>query len=103
MSEDRAAQTSAMIDPALIAPYLPEPGAFTVISAEWCGHCTRLKKMMRAEGIPYREVMIEEDAAAEQLAHLANGGSWLIPTVVTHTGELLVNPGITGIRAAFGR
>ncbi len=85
-----------------ITPYVPHPGAVTVFSAEWCGHCTQLKTMLAHEGIPYREIMIEEDAIAEQIANEANGGSWLIPTVVFSDGSVRVHPGLNGTRERLG-
>lgn len=86
-----------------VTPYLPGPGEVTVISAEWCGECTSLKKMLRSVEIPYREVMIEEDHVAEQVAIEANGGSWLIPTVVYADGSIDVNPGLKGVQHSLAR
>lgn len=85
-----------------LAPYLPEPGAVTVLSAEWCGHCKQLKSMLQHEQIAFREVMIETDSVAEEIAAEANGGSWLIPTVITATGQVLVHPRIKSVKAALG-
>lgn len=99
------AQASAAPTPADdgIQPYLPESGAVTVFSAEWCGHCKQLKTMLTHAGIPFREVLIEQDPVAERIASEANGGSWIIPTVVMENGDVLVHPGITGVQAAFER
>lgn len=95
--------TKHPINSARLAPYLPAPGTVTVFSATWCGHCTQLKRMLKAESIPYREVLIEEDAEAEAIASDANADSWVIPTVITEVGEILVHPGISGVRQAFAR
>lgn len=75
-------------------PYLPTPGALTVISAEWCGHCTTLKSMLKHAGIAYSEVMVEEVPDAEAIANEANSGSWLIPTVLFSDGSAAVNPSL---------
>ena len=80
-----------------LAPYLPSAGEVTVFSAEWCGYCTALKKMLRHTEITYREVLIEEDAAAEQIAADANGGDWIIPTVLYPDGSTAVNPGVKAV------
>lgn len=77
---------------ASLAQYLPEPGTVTVFSAVWCGHCTRLKSALTRLGIPYREVLIEEDPDAERLAIELNGGDWLIPTVLFSEGSARINP-----------
>jgi mycoredoxin len=75
-----------------VAPYLPEVGAVTVFSAVWCGHCSRLKAALSRTGVPFREVLIEEDPEAERIAIEANGGDWLIPTLLFSDGSALVNP-----------
>lgn len=82
--------------------YIPDAGEVTVLSAPWCGHCTRLKGQLGRYDIPYREVRIDEDPEAERIAVEANGGSWLIPTVLLPDGRALVNPSIATLRAALG-
>lgn len=81
--------------------YVPAEGAVTVFSAPWCGFCTQLKRQFERFGIPYRDVDIDQDSTAEKLAAEANGGAWLIPTVVLPDGSTLVNPGIEKVRAAL--
>lgn len=81
-----------------VSRYLPEAGAVTVLSATWCAHCIRLKTMLEHTGIPYREVLIEEDADAEQVAADANDGDWIIPTVLFADGSIRVHPGLTGVQ-----
>lgn len=90
-------------EPGDLAPYLPNPGSITIFSAVWCGYCRRLKLMLDRSEIPYREVLIEEDAAAEQLAIDINGGDWLIPTVVFSDGSTAVNPGLRGVLDGLAR
>ncbi len=97
MTEQRGADSDATLAADDVAPYLPEPGAVTVFSAEWCGHCTRLKTMLKHTGISYTEVLIEQDPQAERIAIAANGGDWLIPTVIFADGSARVNPGLTGV------
>ncbi|QBE50206.1 NrdH-redoxin [Leucobacter triazinivorans] len=80
-----------------LADYLPRPGSVTVFSAAWCGYCTALKAGLARAGTEVREVMIEEDPAAERIAIAANGGDWLIPTVVFSDGSIRVNPGVRGV------
>ena len=42
--------------------------SLTMYSTPWCGYCHRLKTMLRASGISYDEVDIEQDAAAADLS-----------------------------------
>lgn len=99
MGVDEAADVSA----AEVEPYLPEPGGVTVFSAVWCGYCTRLKAALRRTGIPFREVMIEEDPAAERIAVAVNGGDWIIPTVLFSDGSARVNPSAADVAAELAR
>lgn len=80
-----------------IADYLPQDGTVTVFSAPWCPFCTELKEQLVESRIEFREVLIEEDPKAEQLASDANGGDWIIPTVLFSDGSLSVNPGLDGV------
>lgn len=86
---------------ARLDPFRPADGAVTVFSADWCPYCTRLKGDLVAESIEFREVMIEQDAAAEQVAAEINGGDWIIPTVVYADGAAQVNPSIDQVRATL--
>lgn len=63
-----------------------------VFSATWCGHCTRLKGQLDRLDLAYDTVDV--DKQPEHLPRLAeaNGGDWLIPTVIFPDGEVLVNP-----------
>ena len=90
--------SSIALDPVDVAAYLPAPGRVTLLSATWCGHCSRLKTMLSRTGIEFTEVMVEDDPVAERLAIEANGGDWLIPTVIYADGTAGVNPGLAGVR-----
>ncbi|WP_449281394.1 glutaredoxin domain-containing protein [Leucobacter sp.] len=94
---DESEAREPRISPDELAGYLPERGSVTVFSAVWCGYCTSLKTMLSRSGISFREVMIEEDPAAERIAIEANGGDWLIPTVLFSDGSTRVNPGVRGV------
>jgi len=41
-------------------------------TTSWCGYCARLKKVLKAEGIAFTEVDIEEDPAAAQIVASVN-------------------------------
>ena len=82
-------------------PYVPSPGTVTIFSAPWCGYCTRLKADLDRAGIGYTEIDIDQDAAAAQVAADANGGDWIIPTVVYADGGTQVNPGVLKVQATL--
>lgn len=86
-----------------LAAYTPPADEVTVFSAVWCGYCRRLKMMLTRSGIPFREVLIEDDPQAEAVAIEANGGDWLIPTVVFSDGSVAVNPGLRGVLDGLAR
>jgi mycoredoxin len=71
----------------------------TMYTTTWCGYCTRLKAMLRREGIDYTEVNIETDEDAAELVMRVNGGNRTVPTVVFPNGAALTNPTIADVKA----
>lgn len=65
----------------------------------WCGYCHRLKTMLKAAGISYDEVNIEQDAAAAEFVSSVNGGNRTVPTVKFADGSTLTNPSANEIKA----
>lgn len=76
----------------------PTP-APVVYSAEWCGHCVRLKAQLDREGIAYDEVDVDATPAALAKLEALNGGEWIIPTVEFADGSALVNPSAAAVAA----
>ena len=72
--------------------------AVTMYTTSWCGYCFRLKKMLKAEGISFKEVDIEADPAAAQFVASVNGGNQTVPTVKFADGSTLTNPGIGEVK-----
>jgi mycoredoxin len=66
--------------------------AVTMYTTTWCGFCYRLKKVLKAEGIPFREVDIEADPAAAEFVASVNGGNQTVPTLKFADGSTLTNP-----------
>ena len=58
----------------------------------WCGYCNRLKTVLKASGISYDEVDIEQDTAAAEFVGSVNGGNQTVPTVKFADGSTLTNP-----------
>jgi mycoredoxin len=71
----------------------------TVYSTSWCGFCHRLKTALKANGISYNEVDIEQDVAAAKFVSSVNGGNRTVPTVKFADGSTLTNPSAREIKA----
>ncbi|NLT54496.1 MAG: mycoredoxin [Actinomycetales bacterium] len=77
----------------------PTPGTVTVFSTPWCGHCLRLKSRLDGEGIPYRDVDVEQVPEAAGFVMRVNGGNQTVPTVLFPDGTTLTNPSVATVRA----
>ncbi|MFC5331933.1 mycoredoxin Mrx1 [Mycobacterium branderi] len=73
--------------------------ALTMYTTPWCGYCHRLKTMLKAAGISYDEVNIEQDAAAAEFVSSVNGGNRTVPTVKFADGSTLTNPSANEFKA----
>ncbi len=71
----------------------------TVYSTSWCGFCHRLKTALKAKGISYDEVDIEDDSAAAEFVSSVNGGNRTVPTVRFADGSTLTNPSAGEVKA----
>jgi mycoredoxin len=68
-------------------------------TTSWCGYCFRLKTALKAAGISYHEVDIEDDPAAAEFVGSVNGGNHVVPTVKFADGSTLTNPAAKEIKA----
>ncbi len=75
------------------------PAPIIVYSTRWCGHCHRLTRQLRREGIAYIQVDIEEQPAAAEVVIRANNGAQTVPTVVFPDGTALGNPTMARVKA----
>ncbi|OBI84881.1 mycoredoxin Mrx1 [Mycobacterium asiaticum] len=73
--------------------------ALTIYSTTWCGYCFRLKTALKAQGISYDEVDIEQDPAAADFVSSVNGGNRTVPTVKFADGSTLTNPSANEVKA----
>ncbi|OHV04943.1 mycoredoxin [Mycobacterium talmoniae] len=71
----------------------------TIYSTTWCGYCVRLKTMLKASGISYDEINIEQDPAAAAFVESANGGNQTVPTVKFADGSTMTNPSAKEVKA----
>lgn len=79
--------------------FLPEQGAITMFSTDWCGYCRRLKTMPDHEGIGYTEVNIEHTPGTPELVETLNGGNQTVPTVIFADGTAATNPSLAEVKA----
>ncbi|MEO6943665.1 MAG: mycoredoxin [Lacisediminihabitans sp.] len=78
--------------------FVPEAGTITMFSTTWCGYCARLTSQLKREGIPIREINIEEvDGTAELVAAL-NNGNQTVPTVLFPDGSAATNPSLAEVK-----
>ena len=71
----------------------------TIYTTSWCGYCHRLKTVLKANGISYDEVDIEQDGAAADFVGSVNGGNKTVPTVKFVDGSTLTNPSANEVKA----
>ena len=76
--------------------------ALTVYTTSWCGYCFRLTTALKADGISYDEVDIDQDAAAGEFVGSVNGGNRTVPTVKFADGSTLTNPSAGEVKAKLG-
>lgn len=79
--------------------FLPEKGAITMFSTNWCGYCRRLKTMLDHEGIGYTEVNIEHTPGTPELVETLNEGNQTVPTVIFADGTAATNPSLAEVKA----
>ena len=67
-------------------------------TTSWCGYCVRLKTMLKADGIAYDEVNIEQDPAAAQFVSSVNGVNRTVPTLRFSDGSTMTNPSAAEVK-----
>ncbi|MCW4386211.1 mycoredoxin [Salinibacterium sp. SYSU T00001] len=78
--------------------YIPADG-ITMFSTSWCGYCRNLKGQLDREGIPYREVNIEQVPGTAELVASVNGGNQTVPTVIFPDGSTATNPSLADVKS----
>ena len=63
-----------------------------IYGTEWCGDCTRSKKFLDDNKIPYKWIDIDSDEEAKEKAAELNGGQWRVPTIVFSDETVLIEP-----------
>ncbi|SHF33095.1 glutaredoxin family protein [Streptoalloteichus hindustanus] len=68
--------------------------------AEWCGDCRRAKAWLVRNAVPFTEIDVEHDEAAQRRA-VELSGRQNIPVVVLPDGGILVEPTDAELAAAL--
>jgi Glutaredoxin and related proteins len=75
----------------------------TMYTTTWCGHCVRLKRGLKAAGIGFQEINIEENVAGAELVMGVNHGNMTVPTIVFPDGATLTNPALDQVQAQLAK
>jgi glutaredoxin len=60
--------------------------------ADWCGDCTRSKRLLTTLGIDFAYLEVDKDDALRDRAIAVNGGAQSIPVIVFPDGTHLTEP-----------
>jgi len=52
-----------------------------VYSTRWCGYCVRAKALLEQLGIPYEDVVLDDDPHFRATLHEQTGG-WTVPQIL---------------------
>jgi len=67
-------------------------------TTSWCGYCVRLKTVLKANRIAYREINIEHDPSAAEFVSSVNNGNRTVPTLKFADGSTLTNPSAAQVK-----
>ena len=60
---------------------VPVMTRIVVYSTRWCGYCVRAKALLDDNGIPYEEVLLDEEPSFRTRLFELTGG-WTVPQIV---------------------
>ena len=52
-----------------------------IYTTRWCGFCVRAKTLLDSRGLPYEEILLDDDPAFRQTVFDATGG-WTVPQIL---------------------
>ncbi|MCL1869741.1 MAG: mycoredoxin [Promicromonosporaceae bacterium] len=73
----------------------------TMYTTTWCGYCRSLKTALKANGIAWTEIDVEQDPEAAAFVESVNGGNRTVPTVVYPDGSAATNPSLADVKRAL--
>jgi len=72
--------------------------AIIIYGTWWCGDCTRARRILDTNHIPYKWVDIDRDVMGEEFVIATNHGMRSVPTIVFENGSILVEPSDAELR-----
>ncbi|MBI5836117.1 MAG: glutaredoxin family protein [Candidatus Eisenbacteria bacterium] len=70
----------------------PKKPELVMYATQWCLDCTRARRFLKARGVEWREVDVDEDEEADARALAHNGGARLLPVFEFGAGRVTVAP-----------
>jgi glutaredoxin 3 len=52
-----------------------------IYTTKWCGYCVRAKMLLEGKGIPYEEVVLDDEPDFRRRLHELTGG-WTVPQIL---------------------
>jgi glutaredoxin 3 len=52
-----------------------------IYTTRWCGYCERAKALLRAKGVDFEEISLDDDPTFRRRLHDLTGG-WTVPQIV---------------------
>jgi glutaredoxin len=52
-----------------------------VYGSPWCGYCRRAKSLLKAKGIAYEEILVDEDISREELSRKIGRPALTVPQI----------------------
>jgi glutaredoxin-like protein len=74
----------------------------TIFGTWWCGDCTRVRRYLDRNQVPYQWVDIDKDPEGEKFVISTNHGFRSVPTLVFNDGSILVEPTEKDLRTKLG-
>ncbi|HEY7794478.1 MAG TPA: glutaredoxin domain-containing protein [Gaiellaceae bacterium] len=50
-------------------------------TTKWCGYCVRAKMLLEGKGIPYEEILLDDEPDFRRRLHELTGG-WTLPQIL---------------------
>jgi mycoredoxin len=75
--------------------------AIKMFTTTWCGDCYRAKRFLKANGVEFEEINIDEDAEAAELVMKNNDGKRRVPTLEID-GSYYGNPPLDELAELIG-
>ena len=65
---------------------------------DWCWDCTRARRFLKRNDIPFEWINIDKDHEAEKFVLETNKGMRSVPTIVFPDGSIMVEPSTKNLK-----